>query len=63
MKYSGDILSSCFLHKKKPRGNPARHPPEGTRIISAGMVRANQLTNGIANGRFVPKQRKAYVGI
>jgi RHS repeat-associated protein len=30
--------------------------PEGTRIISAGLVRANQIANGIANGRFVPKQ-------
>jgi RHS repeat-associated protein len=29
--------------------------PEGTRIISAGFARANQITNGIANGRFVPK--------
>jgi len=29
--------------------------PSGQRIISAGLVRANQITNGIANGRFVPK--------
>jgi RHS repeat-associated protein len=29
--------------------------PGGTRIISAGLVRANQIANGIANGRFVPK--------
>jgi RHS repeat-associated protein len=26
--------------------------PAGQRIISAGIVRANQITNGIANGRF-----------
>jgi len=29
--------------------------PAGQRIISAGIVRANQITNGIANGRFVKK--------
>jgi RHS repeat-associated protein len=29
--------------------------PTGQRIISAGIVRANQITNGIANGRFVKK--------
>jgi hypothetical protein len=26
--------------------------PTGQRIISAGIVRANQISNGIANGRF-----------
>ena len=26
--------------------------PNGQRIISAGMVRANQIANGIASGRF-----------
>jgi len=26
--------------------------PAGQRIISAGIMRANQITNGIANGRF-----------
>ena len=30
--------------------------PTGQRIISAGIVRANSITNGIANGRFTPKQ-------
>ena len=29
--------------------------PSGQRIISAGIVRANSITNGIANGRFTPK--------
>lgn len=29
--------------------------PSGQRIISAGLVRANQITNGIANGRFTPR--------
>lgn len=28
--------------------------PTGQRIISAGTMRANQITNGIANGRFTP---------
>jgi RHS repeat-associated protein len=30
--------------------------PSGQRIISAGIVRANSITNGIANGRFTPKK-------
>jgi RHS repeat-associated protein len=30
--------------------------PTGQRIISAGIVRANSITNGIANGRFTPKK-------
>lgn len=29
--------------------------PTGQRIISAGIVRANSITNGIANGRFTVK--------
>lgn len=29
--------------------------PSGQRIISAGIIRANQVTNGIASGRFVKK--------
>jgi hypothetical protein len=29
--------------------------PTGQRIISAGMMRASQITNGIANGRFTQK--------
>jgi RHS repeat-associated protein len=30
--------------------------PSGQRIISAGIMRANSITNGIANGRFTPKK-------
>jgi RHS repeat-associated protein len=30
--------------------------PTGQRIISAGIIRANSITNGIANGRFTPKK-------
>lgn len=30
--------------------------PTGQRIISAGIVKANSITNGIASGRFTPKQ-------
>jgi hypothetical protein len=29
--------------------------PSGQRIISAGIVQANSITNGIASGRFTPK--------
>jgi hypothetical protein len=29
--------------------------PTGNRIMSAGQVRANSITNGIANGRFTPR--------
>jgi hypothetical protein len=30
--------------------------PTGQRIISAGIMRANSITNGIANARFTPKK-------
>jgi len=29
--------------------------PTGQRIISAGIVRANQIANGITSGRFTPQ--------
>ena len=29
--------------------------PSGQQIISAGLIRANQVANGIASGRFVQK--------